>query len=262
MRSRIRPAAVAGLFYPEQPEALAALVDRLVAAGRPAGPPPRALIVPHAGYEYSGAVAGAAYARVAARRGAVARVVVIGPAHRVWLRGAAVSGAAAFATPLGPVPIDDDLRRRALARGGIAVHDAAHAYEHAIEVQLPFVQRVLGAVPVLPLVVGDATTAEVAAVLDAVWDAPETLVVVSSDLSHYLDRATATTRDRRTAAAIVACMPEQVRDDDACGAGPIRGLITVARRRGLDVQLLDLRTSADTVGDPAHVVGYGAFTVG
>ena len=261
MSPRIRPAAVAGLFYPAHPAALTALVDRLVAAASPAGPPPRALIVPHAGYDYSGPVAGAAYARIAARRGGVARVVVMGPAHRVSLRGAAVSGADAFATPLGPVALDDDLRRRALA-AGVAVHDAAHADEHAIEVQLPFVQRVLGAVRVLPLVVGDSTTAEVAAVLDALWDAPETLVVVSSDLSHYLDHTTATTRDRRTAAAIVACMPERVSDDDACGAGPIRGLISLARRRGLEVRLLDLRTSADTAGDPDRVVGYGAFTVG
>jgi AmmeMemoRadiSam system protein B len=253
---------VAGLFYPAQPDILAALVDRLVAAGRPEGPPPDALIVPHAAYEYSGPVAGVAYARVAARRGVVTRVVALGPAHRVWLRGSAASGADGFETPLGTVEIDDELRRRALACLGMAVNDAAHAREHAIEVQLPFLQRVLGAVRVLPVVVGAAATAEVAAILDAVWGGPETLVVVSSDLSHYLDHTTATTRDRRTAAAIVARMAERVGDDDACGACPIRGLLAVARRRALDVRLLDLRTSADTAGDSERVVGYGAFAVG
>ena len=262
MRRRIRPPAVAGLFYPAQPDVLAALVDRLVAAGRTEEPPPAALVVPHAGYEYSGPVAGAAYARVVARRGVVRRVVVLGPAHRVWLRGYAVSSADGFETPLGTVEIDDELRRRALECADVVVYDAAHAQEHAIEVQLPFLQRVLGTVRVLPVVVGEATTAEVAAILDAVWGGPETLVVVSSDLSHYLDHATATTRDRRTAAAIVGRLPELVGDDDACGACPIRGLLAIARRRGLDVRLLDLRTSADTAGDSERVVGYGAFAVG
>jgi len=262
VRRRIRPPAVAGLFYPADPAVLASLVDRLVAQGRPEGRPPAALVAPHAGYEYSGPVAGVAYAWVAARRGVVTRVVVLGPAHRAWLRGTAVSAADGFDTPLGTVELDDELRRRALACAEVGVDDGAHAHEHAIEVQLPFLQRVFGAVRVLPVVVGDATTAEVSALLDAVWAGQETLVVVSSDLSHYLDHATATTRDRRTAAAIVARMPERVGNDDACGARPIRGLLAVARRRGLDVRLLDLRTSADTAGDPERVVGYGAFAVG
>jgi AmmeMemoRadiSam system protein B len=207
-------------------------------------------------------VAGTAYARVAARRGRVTRVTVIGPAHRTAVRGVAVATVDAFATPLGLVAVDEDLRRRALSCAAAVPDDRAHAGEHAVEVHLPFLQRVLGDVRVLPLVVGDASIGEVAAILDAVWDGADTLVVVSSDLSHYLDRAAATARDRRTAAAIVACRPEQVGDDDACGAYAIRGLLAVAGRRGLPVHLIDLRTSADTAGDPDRVVGYGAFTVG
>src|SRR5262249_12432275 len=156
----------------------------------------------------------------------------------------------------------DERARRDRACPGVTLNDPAHAGEHAIEVQLPVLQRVLGTVRVLPVVVGDATTAEVAAILDAVWGGTETLVVVSSDLSHYLDHATATTRDRRTAAAVVARMPERVGDDAGSGARPVRGLLGVSPRRGPDVRLLDLRTSADTAGDSERVVGYGAFAVG
>lgn len=262
MNHRIRPAAVAGAFYPAEPDLLAALVDRLVRAGPTEGLPPKAIIVPHAGYVYSGPVAGSAYARVSASRGRVERVMVMGPAHDARFSGLAASGADAFATPLGAVEVDGALRRRALDVPGVLVSDSAHADEHALEVQLPFLQRVLGAIRILPVLVGDADTEEVAGVLEALWGGPETLVVISSDLSHYHDQTTATAHDRRTAAAIVARMAERVGDDDACGARAIRGVLAVARRRGLDVQLLDLRTSADTAGDPDRVVGYGAFAIG
>ena len=159
----------------------------------------------------------------------------MGPAHNVRLSGLSVSGADAFATPLGAVAVDGALRRRALDLPGMLVSDCAHVDEHALEVQLPFLQRVLGAIRIVPLLVGNADTDEVAGVLEALWGGPETLVVISSDLSHYHDQATATGRDRRTAAAIVARMAERVGDDDACGARPIRGLLAVARRRGLDL---------------------------
>jgi MEMO1 family protein len=259
---RMRPAAVAGAFYPAEPDLLAALVDRLVRAERTEGPPPKAVIAPHAGYAFSGPVAGAAYARVSALRGRVERVVVMGPAHAARLAALAVSGADGFATPLGTVAVDEALRRRSLDLPGVLVSDSAHADEHALEVQLPFLQRILGAISILPLLVGDVGTEEVAGVLEALWGGPETLVVISSDLSHFHDQTTATWRDRRTAAAIVARMAERVGDDDACGARPIRGVLAVARRRGLDVRLLDLRTSADTAGEADRVVGYGAFAVG
>ena len=262
MTARVRPPAVAGLFYPADPGTLSTLVDRLVAAARPDGTTVEALVAPHAGYEYSGPIAGSAYAAVAARRGGIERVVVLGPAHSVPLRGAAVSTADGFATPLGVLMVDDELRQRAVGCAAVSASDAAHAREHALEVQVPFLQRVLGDVRLLPVVVGDATIEEIASLLEAVWGGSETLVVVSSDLSHYLDHATAVVRDRRTAAAIVAREPERVGDDDACGACALRGLLAVARRRGLPIRLIDLRTSADTAGESDRVVGYGAFAVG
>jgi AmmeMemoRadiSam system protein B len=258
--TRTRPAAVAGLFYPKDPRELAAAVAHALAVDVPGDePPPKAVIVPHAGYVYSGPTAGVGYARLAPLRGRIAHVVLLGPAHRVWVEGLAMSGADAFATPLGTVAVDETLRRRVLALPGVVADDRAHAAEHSLEVQLPFLQATLGEFTLLPLAVGDASPAEVAAILDAVWGGPETLVVVSSDLSHYLDYETARARDRRTAAAIVARDPSAIRDDDACGARPIRGLLVAARRRGLDVRLLDLRSSGDTAGDRDRVVGYAAF---
>jgi hypothetical protein len=260
-RPRIRPAAVAGRFYPGAPDELAAFIDRALPSAPPDAPAPKALIVPHAGYPYSGPVAATAYARLRPLRETVHRVVLLGPAHFAPVRGLAVSGADAFATPLGTVEVDDALRRRVLALPQVEVDDAAHAREHSLEVQLPFLQRLLARFAILPLVVGHPTTAEVAEVLDLVWGGAETLVVVSSDLSHYHDHATATALDRRTAAAIVARAVESIGPDDACGAAPVRGMLEAARRRGLDVEMLDLRNSGDTAGPRHEVVGYGAFVL-
>lgn len=267
--TRVRPAAVAGLFYPRDPVALRQLVDQeLLEAGAAKEVPPetvpKALIVPHAGYVYSGPVAASAWARISSAvrgRGDLSRVVVLGPAHRVPVRAVAVSRADAFATPLGLVRVDTAGRDELVAAGLVVVNDEAHASEHSLEVQLPFVQRILGDVAVLPLAVGQVATDDVARVIDAVWGGPETLIVVSTDLSHYLDRASAVLVDRITASAIVAKRPDKLQAGDACGVVAVRGLLTVARRRGLDVELLDLRTSADTAGDPQRVVGYGAFAV-
>jgi AmmeMemoRadiSam system protein B len=260
---RVRPPAVAGTFYPADPARLRAAVARaLVAATPDAAPPPKALVAPHAGYVYSGPIAGNAWARVAPLRDVVRRVVVLAPAHRARVRALATTSADAFATPLGLVRVDDELRRRALALPSVVVDDLAHASEHAVEVQLPFLQAVLGDPTLLPLVVGDAGPDEVCAVLDAVWGGPETLVVVSTDLSHYLEYREAAARDRQTAAHVVARDEAAIADDDACGARPLRGLLATARRRDLAVRLLDLRSSGDTAGDPDAVVGYGAFAVG
>ncbi len=260
--SGVHPAAVAGSFYPGDPGRLAATVTRLLDVGVPAGEPePKALVVPHAGYMYSGATAGVAYARLRPRRGEIERVVLLGPAHRVRTHGLAISGAEAFATPLGIVPVDEHLRRHILARPQVRLDDRPHAREHSLEVQLPFLQVVLGRFTLLPLAVGDTAPGEVAGVLDAVWGGRETLVVVSTDLSHYLDYDAARRRDARTAAAIVARDDAAIGDDDACGAHPLRGLLVAARRRGQEVRLLDLRSSGDTAGERDRVVGYGAFAV-
>lgn len=261
--TRVRPEAVADAFYPADPARLVAMVDGYVAdaastpAVRAAGRP-KAVVVPHAGYVYSGPTAGFSYAAV--RDGGYERAVVIGPAHYVYLDGVAISSADAWATPLGAVCVDAELRERALAIPGVVVDDAPHAPEHSLEVQLPFLVRVLGLdVPALPLVVGHAPSALVEQVLDALWGGPETLVVVSTDLSHYLDHATAAARDRRTADAIVAARGDAIGDRDACGAYALRPFLAVARRRGLVIDELDVRSSGDTAGPRDRVVGYGAF---
>ena len=260
----VRPPAVAGAFYPADPHELRDALRRSFAgAAQPASgaPVPRALIVPHAGYVYSGPIAASAYLRLAAARDAIRRVVLLGPSHRVALRGLGVSSADAFATPLGLVPVDAALRTTVLEMPAVAVDDAAHAREHSLEVQLPFLQTVLGDFALLPLVVGDASADEVGAVLDACWTRADTVVVVSTDLSHYHRYADAVRIDARTAAAIAALRPDEIHGADACGARPLRGLLTVAAARHLAVEQLDLRNSGDTAGDREQVVGYGAFAV-
>jgi AmmeMemoRadiSam system protein B len=254
---RVRPAAVAGRFYPGDADALAALVDRLLAAAPAAsGPRPVAVVAPHAGFHFSGRVAAAAYAPLVPWRGAVSRVVVLGPAHLVPLRGMAVPGVDAFATPLGAVPVDPVAR----TLPGVAVDDAPHAGEHSLETQLPFLLRALGpGVPVVPVVVGSTPPAQVAALLAGLLDDPAALAVVSTDLSHYLAREQAQERDARTAAAVVARDGTALRPADACGYHPLRGLLRHAADRRLAVEVRRLGTSADAGADPGRVVGYGAF---
>jgi len=257
--ANVRPAAVAGLFYPGTAATLAADVRAsLGAVAGSGGVVPKAVVVPHAGYIYSGPVAASAYARLAAGRGTVRRVVLLGPAHRVPVRGLALPSARAFATPLGTVDVDRDAV--ALARTLPQVHenDAAHAQEHSLEVQLPFLQTVLGDFKVVPFAVGAASTADVAAVIDLLWGGRETLIVVSSDLSHYHRYDDARTIDRATADAVLALDPA-LDHEQACGATPLNGLLLCARRRGLLPELLDLRNSGDTAGDRARVVGYASF---
>ncbi len=260
----VRPAAVAGAFYPDAAPALAAEVARcLREARRPAraAPAPKAVIAPHAGFVYSGPVAASAYARLESLAGAVSRVVLLGPAHRVFVRGAAVPSVDAFETPLGVVPLDSPALARLRELPFVETSDRAHAAEHSLEVQLPFLQAVLGDFRLVPVVVGDATPAEVARLLEALWGGRETLVVVSSDLSHFLPYAEARERDRATADAIVRREPS-IEPEAACGAAPVNGLLELARRRGLRVELVDLRNSGDTAGGRSKVVGYGAFVLG
>jgi AmmeMemoRadiSam system protein B len=261
---RVRPPAVAGSFYPSPPDALgAALREAFADAVIPTtgAAIPKALVVPHAGYVYSGAIAASAYARIIPARATIRRVVLLGPSHRVYVRGLAVPSVDAFRTPLGIVPIDADGREAALDVQGVRVDDRAHALEHSLEVQVPFLQSVLDDFVLLPFSVGDATADEVAGVLEACWGGPETLVVISSDLSHYHRYADAVQLDARTAAAIVACRPGAVEDHDACGAYPLRGLLQIVADHGYSVEQLDLRNSGDTAGDRDRVVGYGAFAV-
>ena len=259
---RVRPPAVAGLFYPADPGDLRAAVEQaLAAAPAAAGPVAKAIVAPHAGYAYSGLVAASAYARVTPARGRITRVVLLGPAHRAPRVAVVASGAEAFATPLGLVRVDVERRDALLAAGLVVVDDHAHAGEHSLEVQLPFLQVALGDVAVLPLAVGHVDAQQVAGVLEAAWGGDETLVVVSTDLSHYHDHQTATELDRRTADAVVAARPDRLGPYDACGVVPLQALLLAAAGHDLHVELLDLRTSADTAGDPGRVVGYGAFAL-
>jgi len=251
---RIRPAAVAGFFYPADEGELRADVDRLLAAvDTVATSHPKALIVPHAGYIYSGPTAACAYALL---RGAdIQRVVMFGPAHRLPFAGIALPETDAFATPLGVVPLDGALLRQASREPGVLMLDAAHVMEHALEVQLPFLQRVLGTFMLAPMVIGQADEAMVAQVIDALWGDARTLIVISSDLSHYHADIHARRLDKQTIDRILA-LNGPLTPQQACGATGINGLLRVARRRGLTPQLLDYRTSGDTAGDRSQVVGY------
>jgi AmmeMemoRadiSam system protein B/AmmeMemoRadiSam system protein A len=259
--TEIRPPAVAGAFYPAVREVLSREVSTLL-EGAPAvlqdAAVPKALIAPHAGYIYSGAIAANAYARLAPARGRIKRVVLLGPAHRVAVEGLALPGALGLQTPLGVVPLDREAVRSISALPQVSESREAHAHEHSLEVHLPFLQTVLGGFGVVPLVVGRASTDEVAEVLDRLWGGEETLIVVSSDLSHYLAYDQAQATDRETARTILLRRP-QLNHHQACGATPVNGLLTVALRRGLKPELFDLRNSGDTAGDHSRVVGYASI---
>ncbi len=258
--AQVRPPAVAGTFYPADPSRLKALVEAFLEREAPCPIVPKAIIVPHAGYVYSGPVAASAYACLAPARGRIRRVVLLGPAHRVAFAGLAVPSVDYFETPLGLVPVDREAVTAVAAMPQVRVLDEAHAFEHSLEVQLPFLQAVLGeGFEIVPLVVGDASPEAVAEVLERLWDGPETLIVVSSDLSHYYDYDTARKLDTITTRAIESLDPSAIHFEQACGRTPVAGLLVAARRHGLRAETLDLRNSGDTAGDKSRVVGYGAY---
>ncbi|MBI3648853.1 MAG: AmmeMemoRadiSam system protein B [Actinobacteria bacterium] len=261
MDEGIRLPAAAGTFYPAGAGRLVLTVDALLAgASLPRGERPWGIVVPHAGYRYSGPVAASAYAALRPWADRISRVVLIGPAHFVPLEGCAVTTALAWRTPLGDVPVDEELREAAV-RAGCRLDERPHSPEHSLEVQLPFLQRLLGAnLRILPIAAGRAPAGEVAGVLGAIERSAD-IVVASTDLSHYLDLDTARAADRRTADAVLARDPEAIGPEDACGMYALRGVLKHARLTGKRIDLLDLRTSGDTAGDPERVVGYGAFTV-
>ena len=259
--NQVRPAAVAGSFYPGDASTLATQVAAYLAEAAPAGArtrAPKAIIAPHAGYMYSGAIAASIYARLAPLAGTVRRVVLAGPAHRVYVAGAAIPSVHAFASPLGNVTLDLEALAALRKLSFVEVSDRAHALEHSLEVHLPFLQSVLGAFALVPIVVGDASPREMAELFEELWGGPETLIVVSSDLSHYLPYDSARGRDRDTARAILA-MDATLVPEEACGAAPINGLLQAARAHGLKPEMVDLRNSGDTAGSRDRVVGYGAF---
>lgn len=258
--SSLRPPAAAGRFYPGDPGELRSLVEALLAAA-PAGsgPGPKALIAPHAGYLYSGPIAASAYAHWLPARDQIRRVVLLGPAHFVPFRGVASSSAEAFATPLGLVRLDTKTIQALCAAKRAILLDEAHAREHSLEVHLPFLQVLLAEFTLVPLAVGEAEPAEISELLEALWGGPETRLVISSDLSHFLDSEAARRLDGLTAQAIEQLQPEGVGEQQACGRLPIQGLLYAARRHALRVRAVDLRNSGDTAGPAGRVVGYGAF---
>lgn len=256
---RVRPPALAGAFYPRQASDLNRQLRELLGGVQPADVPGvKALIAPHAGYIYSGAIAASAYASIASLRGRIRRVVLLGPAHRTPLAGLALPAVDALATPLGVVPVDPAAVLALAGMRQVSENLAAHELEHSLEVQLPFLQTLLEDFKIVPLLVGNAQAREVAQVLDALWDGPETLLVVSSDLSHYLSYDAARSVDRITAQTILD-LAASISLEQACGGMPINGLLLAARMHALKPQLLDLRNSGDTAGDQRRVVGYGAF---
>ncbi len=262
----VREPAVAGIFYPSDAAELRRTVDDFLAKAAEWTEDneendfyverlgAKALVAPHAGYVYSGTCAANAYAIVAKQK--IERVVLVGPSHRVSLEGVAAPTARVMRTPLGDVEIDHE----ALDRAAVPRNDAPHAREHSLEVHLPFIQRIAPHARVCPIACGHASAADVARVIGALDGGPETLIVVSTDLSHYLDFETALERDRRTAMKISA-LDSNLDGDDACGYVGLRGLLVHATEKNLACRLLDLRNSSIASGDKSRVVGYGAFAL-
>ncbi|MCW8827358.1 MAG: AmmeMemoRadiSam system protein B [Gammaproteobacteria bacterium] len=255
-----RQPAVAGLFYPADPDELHEMVqDMLQNAHKLPGHQVKALIAPHAGYIYSGPIAASAYVQLYTLKDKIKRVILLGPSHRVPFHGLACSSADYFHTPLGDIPVDKDALEQVASLPQIQMLDQAHQQEHSLEVHLPFLQEVLDEFVLVPLVVGDASADEVAQVLDILWGGDETLIVISSDLSHYHDYDTAQQMDNETSYAIESLRPDDIKYDSACGRNPVNGLLRLARKRGLHATTIDLRNSGDTAGPRDHVVGYGAY---
>lgn len=257
---RTRRAAVAGMFYPRDPRELADSVSSMLNGVSPVteGVAPKAIIAPHAGYVYSGPIAANVYALVRPARDRIRRVILLGPTHRVPVRGLALPDAEHFSTPLGTVAIDREAVERVRTLRQVITSSAAHALEHSLEVHLPFLQQVLESFSLVPFAVGDADASEVAQVLDALWGGRETLIVISSDLSHYHPYREAQAIDRRTADDVLDLRTD-ISHEQACGATPVVGLNLAAQARNLRPRLIDLRNSGDTAGDRGRVVGYGAF---
>lgn len=259
---KTRQAAVAGLFYPADPVELHNDIQAYLHGldfGDTKVPTPKAIIVPHAGYIYSGPVAASAYAHLLPAHAIIRRIILLGPSHRVPFKGLATSSADNFATPLGNIKLDQESIQKLIGLPQVHLLDEAHSMEHSLEVQLPFLMEVLDDFELVPLLVGDARPAEVAEVLQSLWGGPETLILISSDLSHYHDYTTAQRMDKATSEAIIAFKEDHIHSENACGCIPVNGLLHLAKEKGLSAKLIDLRNSGDTAGPKDRVVGYGAY---
>jgi AmmeMemoRadiSam system protein B len=257
----IREPAVAGSFYPANPIELQTQLKTLLSAINDNNPPPKAMILPHAGYIYSGPVAASGYARLIGNAGSISRVILLGPAHRKYVQGLVLPEATAFGTPLGNIPLDVESMQHIQQLPQVSIDADAHQFEHSLEVHLPFLQKTLQDFTLVPILVGDATAREVYEVIEQLWGGNETLIIISSDLSHYHDYITARQLDQATARAIEALAFEDIDQHNACGSNPLDGLLLYARLHGLSVTTIDLRNSGDTAGPRDRVVGYGAFVL-
>ncbi|QPK64947.1 AmmeMemoRadiSam system protein B [Methylomonas sp. LL1] len=256
-----RKPAVAGSFYPADPKTLSNMMTGFLRDAYCGGKAPKAMIAPHAGYIYSGPIAASAYARLKPVRDTIKRVVLIGPSHRVAFQGLAVSEADSFSTPLGEISIDKPALELLQTLPFVGFLEQAHALEHSLEVHLPFLQQTLTDFKLVPIVAGDASPEQVGQVLDKLWGGDETLIVISSDLSHYHDYSTAQRLDRHTSDLIEHLQYRELSPEAACGMVPVSGLLKLLREKSLSIKNIDLRNSGDTAGDKYRVVGYGAYVV-
>ncbi len=260
-----RPAAVAGTFYDDNPQRLNQSVIHylLEAEKKPEskGKVPKAIIVPHAGYVYSGSVAATAYARLKSAKETIQKVILLGPCHKVAVQGLAMSSADYFLTPLGRIGLDKELQSKIAALPQVTTMDATHAQEHSLEVHLPFLQTILRNFTLVPLVVGNATPEQVSEVLDILWGGPETLIIISTDLSHYLSYEQANELDGKTKQAIENFNINGIGNDQACGRIPVKGLLHLAQKKGMEISTVDFRNSGDTAGPKNRVVGYGSWVL-
>jgi len=259
--TKVRPPAVAGLFYPLARNELEQMIRHYLDQADVDIPAPKAIIAPHAGYIYSGPIAAEVYASLKQVRHCINKVILLGPAHRVYLEGMALPDATTFATPLGDIEIDQELVRKVSRFPQVIVMDSAHTQEHSLEVHLPFLQTVLDGFTLLPLVVGEVRQEQVSEVLSAVWGGAETLIVISSDLSHYHEYEMARQIDAATSNAIKNYQLDEIGPDQACGCRPMRGLLNLARQKEMEIKILDVRNSGDTAGTHEQVVGYGAYSI-
>lgn len=256
----IRQPAVAGTFYPDSPGALNQMINDLLGEAEVKDLSPKAIVVPHAGLIYSGPIAANAYRLLHSMAPEIRRVVLLGPSHRVPFQGMALPDCEAFATPLGQIPLDLDAMAALQSFSQVSVLDQAHKHEHSLEVQCPFLQSCLDEFKLVPIVVGDDSALSVAEVIEQLWGEQETLIIISSDLSHFHSYEEACYRDQQTAKAIEQ-LSSNLTGGQACGCNPLNGMLKVAQRRGMDVITLDVRNSGDTAGDKSRVVGYGAFVI-
>ncbi len=256
-----RQPAVAGVFYPVNTQQLHQMLDQYLKDAKTDAKVPKAIIVPHAGYIFSGPIAASAYARLKQARQIIKRVVIIGPSHRVAIKGLALTRADTFTTPLGKIPVDQKAVEIIAQFPFVEYLEEAHTYEHSLEVHLPFLQETLSDFNIVPIVAGDASPEQVGQVIETLWGGDETLIVISSDLSHYHDYDTAKQLDQTTSEMIEKQQYERLAYESACGKVPVSGLLKVAREKLLSIKTIDLRNSGDTAGDRSRVVGYGAYVI-